>query len=43
MQHFRTIDEITVEQLLDVNNALSYLNVSIEEYLEDGDSEFFPR
>ena len=41
MQHFRTLDEITVEQLLDVNNALSYLNVSIEEYLEDGDSEFF--
>ena len=41
MRQFRTLDEIVMEQLSDISNAFSYLNVSIEEYLEDGDSEFF--
>ena len=41
MRQFRTLDEILMEHLSDPSKALSYLQVSFEEYLDDGDARFF--
>ena len=41
MERFRTWHEILMELLSDPENVIGYLEVSLEEYLEDGDKAFF--
>ena len=41
MEHFRTWHEILMERLSDPGDVISYLEVSLEEYLNDGDKAFF--
>lgn len=40
MNRPRTLTEFLMERLADPEHAISYLQVSIEEYLEDGDMPF---
>ena len=41
MERFRTWHEILMERLSDPEDAIGYLEVSLEEYLDDGDKAFF--
>ncbi len=41
MERFRTWNEILMERLSDPEDVISYLEVSLEEYLDDGDKAFF--
>ena len=41
MKKLRTWHEFLIEQLADREEAISYLQVSLEEYLVDGDTSFF--
>ena len=41
MQGFRTWHEILIERLSDPEDVIGYLEVSLEEYLDDGDKAFF--
>ncbi len=41
MQRFRTWHEILMERLSDPEDVIGYLEVSFEEYLDDGDKAFF--
>ena len=41
MERFRTWHEILMERLSDPENVIGYLEVSLEEYLEDGDKAVF--
>ena len=41
MGQFRTWHEILMERLSDPEDVISYLEVSLEEYLDDGDKAFF--
>ena len=41
MEHFRTWHEILMERLSDPEDVVGYLEVSLEEYLDDGDKAFF--
>jgi len=41
MERFRTWHEILMERLSDPEDVISYLEASLEEYLEDGDKAFF--
>ena len=41
MERFRTWHEILMERLSDPEDVIGYLEVSLEEYLEDGDKAFF--
>ena len=41
MQGFRTWHEILMERLSDPEDVIGYLEVSLEEYLDDGDKAFF--
>ena len=41
MERFRTWHEILVERLSDPEDVIGYLEVSLEEYLDDGDKAFF--
>ena len=41
MERFRTWHEILMERLSDPEDVISYLEVSLEEYLDDGDKAFF--
>lgn len=43
MRKYRTWHEVLVEQLADSDEALDYLQFSIEEYQKDGDTPFFLR
>ena len=41
MEKLRTWNEFLIERLADPEKAISYLQVSLEEYLVDGDTPFF--
>ena len=41
MEKLRTWHEFLIEKLADPEEAMSYLQVSLEEYLIDGDTPFF--
>ncbi len=41
MEQFRTWHEILMERLADPEDVIGYLEVSLEEYLDDGDKAFF--
>ena len=41
MERFRTWHEILMERLSDPEDVIGYLEVSLEEYLDDGDKTFF--
>jgi DNA-binding phage protein len=41
MERFRTWHEILMERLSNPEDVIGYLEVSLEEYLDDGDKEFF--
>ena len=41
MERFRTLHEILMERLSDPKDVIGYLEVSLEEYLDDGDKAFF--
>ena len=41
MERFRTWHEILMERLSDPEDVIGYLEVSLEEYLDDGDKVFF--
>ena len=41
MKKLRTWNEFLIEQLADREEAIGYLQVSLEEYLVDGDTSFF--
>ena len=41
MERFRTWHEILMERLSDPEDVIGYLEVSLEEYLDDGDKAFF--
>ena len=41
MERFRTWHEILIERLSDPEDVIGYLEVSLEEYLDDGDKAFF--
>ncbi|MDE0013407.1 MAG: hypothetical protein OXU36_19840 [Candidatus Poribacteria bacterium] len=41
MERFRTWHEILMERLSDPEDAIGYLEVSLEEYLDDRDKAFF--
>ena len=41
MERFRTWHEILMERLADPEDVIGYLEVSLEEYLDDGDKAFF--
>ena len=41
MEQFRTWHEILMERLSDPEDVIAYLEVSLEEYLDDGDKTFF--
>ena len=41
MEQFRTWHEILMERLSDPEDVIGYLEVSLEEYLDDGDKAFF--
>ena len=41
MEQFRTWHEILMERLSDPEDVVGYLEVSLEEYLDDGDKAFF--
>ncbi len=41
MERFRTWHEVLMERLSDPEDVIGYLEVSLEEYLEDGDTAFF--
>ncbi len=41
MERFRTWNEILMERLSDPEDVIGYLEVSLEEYLDDGDKAFF--
>ena len=41
MKKLRTWHEFLIEQLADREEAIGYLQVSLEEYLVDGDTSFF--
>ena len=41
MEHFRTWHEILMERLSDPEDVVGYLEVSLEEYLNDGDKTLF--
>ena len=41
MERFRTWHEILMERLSDPEDVIGYLDVSLEEYLDDGDKAFF--
>ena len=41
MERFRTWHEILMERLANPEDVIGYLEVSLEEYLEDGDKAFF--
>ncbi len=41
MEKLRTWHEFLIEQLADREEAIGYLQVSLEEYLTDGDTPFF--
>ena len=41
MRKYRTWHEILMEQLSDKNDAIDYLQVTLEEYQVDGDTSFF--
>ena len=41
MRKLRTLHEFLMEQLADMEAAIDYLDVSLEEYQEDGDLPFF--
>lgn len=41
MEQFRTWHEILMERLVDPEDVIGYLEVSLEEYLDDGDKAFF--
>ena len=41
MERFRTWHEILMERLSDPEDVFDYLEVSLEEYLDDGDKAFF--
>ncbi len=41
MERFRTWHEVLMERLSDPEDVIGYLEVSLEEYLEDGDKAFF--
>ena len=41
MKRFRTWNEILMERLSDPEDVIGYLEVSLEEYLDDGDKAFF--
>ena len=41
MERFRTWNEILMERLSEPEDVISYLEVSLEEYLDDGDKAFF--
>ena len=43
MRKYRTWHEVLVEQLADSDEALDYLQFSLEEYQKDGDTSFFLR
>lgn len=43
MRKYRTWHEVLVEQLADSDEALDYLQFSLEEYQKDGDTPFFLR
>ena len=40
MKQFRTLNDIMTERLSDPENAVNYLKVCVEEYLDDGDLSF---
>ena len=41
MERFRTWHEVLMERLSDPEDVIGYLEVSLEEYLDDGDKAFF--
>ena len=41
MERFRTWNEILIERLAEPEDVIGYLEVSLEEYLDDGDKAFF--
>ncbi len=41
MEQFRTWHEILMERLSEPEDVISYLEVSLEEYLDDDDKAFF--
>ena len=41
MERFRTWNEILMERLAEPEDVIGYLEVSLEEYLDDGDKAFF--
>ena len=41
MERFRTWHEILMERLSDPADVIGYLEVSLEEFLDDGDKAFF--
>ena len=41
IERFRTWNEILMERLSDPEDVIGYLEVSLEEYLDDGDKAFF--
>ncbi|MCY4570310.1 MAG: hypothetical protein OXD49_18635 [Candidatus Poribacteria bacterium] len=41
MERFRTWNEILMERLSEPEDVSGYLEVSLEEYLDDGDKAFF--
>ena len=41
MERFRTRHEILMERLSNPEDVIGYLEVSLEEYLDDGDKAFF--
>ena len=41
MERFRTWHEVLMERLSNPEDVTGYLEVSLEEYLEDGDKAFF--
>ena len=41
MERYRTWHEILMERLSDPEDVIGYLEVSLEEYLDDGDKAFF--
>ena len=43
MRKYRTWHEVLVEQLADSDEALDYLQFSLQEYQKDGDTPFFLR
>lgn len=40
MKQFRTLSDIMMERLSDPENAVNYLKICVEEYLDDGDLSF---